>query len=317
MKVPATERLSRLVAAIPWIAAQDGAALDDIAERFDYPRELLVSDLQDIVFYVGVPPYTPDSLIDVLVEDERVWIAYADWFARPMRLSPSESLALIAAGETALAWEQSDSDDETAGALLRGLAKLRLAVGATNDTIDVRIGEGTEATLRALRQAAENGKCADIAYYSSGRGARTERRIEPLRFFLEQGNWYVAAWCHRSDDDRIFRLDRIESISVTEADASHRSSDAPSNFAFDSATDVTISFPVARARILDGLAVTSWTETASVATVTLPANSSRWLEQLMVRLGPGSSIVDQSGLVPPADLRGAAARIADRHLDAS
>ena len=123
--IAATDRLARLVAAIPWIVAQDGVSIDEVAVRFDYPRQLLLDDLQNVVFFVGVPPYTPDTLIEVQIADDLVWIDYADWFSRPMRLSGGEALALLAAGESALAL---DTQDE-AGALARGLTKLRLATG--------------------------------------------------------------------------------------------------------------------------------------------------------------------------------------------
>ena len=75
--ISATERMKRLVAAIPWIVAQDGASLDEISDRFDYPRDLLVADLREVVFFVGVPPYTPDTLIEVDIDDDLVYISYA------------------------------------------------------------------------------------------------------------------------------------------------------------------------------------------------------------------------------------------------
>ena len=46
-----------------------------------------------VLFLVGVYPHTPDQLIEVVIEDDRVWIHYADWFARPLRLTPPEALA--------------------------------------------------------------------------------------------------------------------------------------------------------------------------------------------------------------------------------
>ena len=51
---------------IPWVAEHpDGALIDDIVERYAYPRAQLLDDLQDVVFFVGVHPFTPDSLIEV------------------------------------------------------------------------------------------------------------------------------------------------------------------------------------------------------------------------------------------------------------
>src|SRR5688572_14743688 len=117
----ATERLTRLLAVIPHVAGRGYVALDDIAARFTYPRAELVADLTEVLPYVGVAPFTPDALIEVTVDEDRVRIDYADWFSRPLRLSPGEALALLAAGRTLVAAEP---DEETAGPLVRGLTKL-------------------------------------------------------------------------------------------------------------------------------------------------------------------------------------------------
>ena len=45
---------------------------------------------------VGVPPYTPDTLIEVTIEGDRVWLRFADVFARPLHLTPEQGLALVA-----------------------------------------------------------------------------------------------------------------------------------------------------------------------------------------------------------------------------
>ena len=101
-RLTARDRLARLLAVIPWVAAHDGAALDDISERFDYPRDQLLADLQDVVFFVGVHPFTPDTLIDVDIREDRVWIRYADWFAKPLRLTAEEGARLLTAGRSVL-----------------------------------------------------------------------------------------------------------------------------------------------------------------------------------------------------------------------
>ena len=90
----APERLRRLLAVIPWVVEADGPLISEVAERFDYDRDELIDDLQQIVYFVGVHPFTPDCLVEVSLTEERVWIAYADWFRRPMRLSRPEAAAL-------------------------------------------------------------------------------------------------------------------------------------------------------------------------------------------------------------------------------
>ena len=312
MKISAKDRMARLIAAIPWIVAQDGASIDEIAERFDYPRDLLLGDLQDVVFYVGVPPYTPDTLIEVTIDDDMVWISYADWFARPMRLSGTEILSLLAAGETVLAF---DIQDE-AGALARGLAKLRLATGSDADTVDVQLGNAATSAMVTLQSAATNQQCVDISYYSFARDEHTERRIEPNRFFADGGHWYVGAYCHLAGDERVFRVDRIDEAVETSADFTRSVEAADDTFSMADAPRVTIELPSSRARVLDALLVDERSNADTTVTVTLPVSSTRWLEQLLLRLGPGARLVEtptDNDLVQGFDLPSAARRILERY----
>ena len=113
-KLNARDRLARLLSVIPWVAEQpDGAAIDDIVERF-VPRKQLLADLQEVVFFVGVHPFTPDSLIEVEVSDDRVSIRYAEWFSRPLRLSPEEGARLLTAARSVLPLTESAGDDPDA-----------------------------------------------------------------------------------------------------------------------------------------------------------------------------------------------------------
>ncbi len=307
-KIAATDRMARLIAAIPWIVAQDGVEVDEIVERFDYPRDLLVRDLQEVVFYVGVPPYTPDSLIEVFIEDDTVWIRYADWFSRPMRLSGTEILALLAAGETALSF---DTQDE-AGPLATGLAKLRLATGASSDVVDVELGTVKTPELPLLRDAAEQRLAMQITYFSFGSNTRTDRLIEPHGFFLDQGIWYVSAYCHRAEAERVFRIDRIEEVTATDLPFTHPVDDgaSSSSFSIDRGDLVTIVADADRSFVFEGVPVESLELADDQLTVCLPIASSRWLEQLLLRLGPSARIVDG---VAPIDVVATAARLRERY----
>src|SRR4030095_4761019 len=52
----------------------------------------------DLLFVSGLPPYGPGDLIDVDIQDGRIWIGMADYFARPLRLTRSEALAIYLRG---------------------------------------------------------------------------------------------------------------------------------------------------------------------------------------------------------------------------
>ena len=84
-RISATDRMARLIAAIPWIAAQGGVSIAEISERFDYPQSVLLEDLETVLLFVGVPPYTPDTLIDVIIDDDMVWILSLIHISEPTR----------------------------------------------------------------------------------------------------------------------------------------------------------------------------------------------------------------------------------------
>src|SRR3954469_21923187 len=133
----ADEKLQRMVALVPWVAARDGPTLTEVCDRFGCTEAELVADL-DRLFMCGLYPYTPDVLIEVDVAEGRVWIRYADYFSRPLRLTPAEGLALLAAGKVVQALPGADSS----GPVARGLDKLAAALGIGSDeALDVAIGQ--------------------------------------------------------------------------------------------------------------------------------------------------------------------------------
>src|SRR4029453_14832057 len=79
----APARGARLAAGIPWVAPQDGPTLDEVCARFGIPRRKLEDDLA-ILTLVGVPPYTPDTLIEVTIEGDRGWLRVAGVFAKAL-----------------------------------------------------------------------------------------------------------------------------------------------------------------------------------------------------------------------------------------
>ena len=90
------QRLSRLLAVVPWVVAHDGPTVSEVCERFGISERELMADL-NLLFMCGVYPYTPDALIEVDIDGGRVWVRFAEWFRRPLRPDPPEGLALVAA----------------------------------------------------------------------------------------------------------------------------------------------------------------------------------------------------------------------------
>lgn len=71
-----------------------------------------------------------------------------------------------------------------------------------------------DAHLTALSVAAHERQCVDIVYRAAN-GATSERRIAPYGVVLHARAWYVAAYCTLRQDMRVFRLDRMQSVTPT------------------------------------------------------------------------------------------------------
>lgn len=310
----AAERLLRMLSIVPWIEAHDGPTIQEVTARFGIPRKQLLEDLQ-VLQFVGLPPYTPDMLIEVNQVGDRVWVRLADVFAQPLRLTPDQALALIAAGEalrTAGDPGAGEGDVPEDGPLTTGLRKLARVLGIEPaEAIGIHLGGSRPGVLGTLQQAVKEHEQIEIDYLSYGRDARTTRTVEPHRVFAEGGAWYLRGYCHLAEDVRLFRLDRVVSAERLGVAFTPPDSEDKGEAVFEpdpAAPRVTLAlsadaewvanqYPVERVgRRADGK-----------LEVTLAISSVGWLEKLLVRLGQHAVVTDDggSGL---ADVGRAAAR---------
>jgi proteasome accessory factor C len=305
----AGDRMRRLLAIVPWIVAHQGVTLAEVAARFDLSEAELTRDLQ-VVWMVGLPPYTPDALVDVIIEDGRVWIDYAPFFTRPLRLTPAQALALVASADALLDLPGTDPD----GPLARALAKLSVSLGGLDQpAVDVELGSAETEVLQRLREALDAGHEVTLSYYSYGRDAHSERDVSPWRLFAAEGAWYLQAWCQQAGGERVFRVDRIARVSTL---GEHRRHDPPA----DDADLVTFQASPGDPRVTLDLApeaawVTDYYPAEAVERrpdgslrVTLAVTAAAWLDRLLLRLGPDVRVVAATGLDEAADRQAAAAR---------
>ena len=301
----AAVRLRRLLTIIPWIVDHQGSRLDDLAARFGMKVAELERDLE-LVPFCGLPPYTPDRLIDCEIVDGRVFLRFAEYFGRPLRLTPAEGFALLAAGQALLAVPGADEK----GSLASALGKLAGVLGG-GDGMAVELGAARY--LEPLRAAAERSERVEIDYYTFGRDELTTRRIDPRAVFAAAGQWYVDAFCHKADDDRLFRVDRVRGIRPTGEHFDPTTGGGAGGSIFNprpSDRRVTLVLNAEAAWVPESYPVESVEEMpGGRLKVVLVASERAWLERLLLRLGPSAEVLD------PAEVRVEAAEAARRLLD--
>jgi proteasome accessory factor C len=293
-KAAAEDRLRRILAVVPWVAAHDGPALAEVCERFGYASETELQEDLNLLFLCGVPPYTPDALIEVDVADGRVWIRYADWFARPLRLTAAEALSLVA-GSTALLGAGAG---DVEGPLARGLAKLAAALGVTEEVVDVTFAAAPAEPLDVLRRAAQEHHQVEIDYYTYSRDEQTTRVIDPHLVYAAAGQWYVAGFCHQAQADRLFRVDRV--TRARRLDAMFPAATARHALpVFDPSPDdprIVLELGPGAAWAATQYPTESVEEVGGGRLrVALRASGDAWLARLLLRLGPDARVVDGDG----------------------
>ena len=291
-RVTAGDRLRRILAVLPWVAERPGVTVSEVTERFGIDRDELLADL-NVVFMVGVYPYTPDALVDVSIdEDDHIELRLGEAFRRPQALSPAQNLALLAAGAALLATPGTDLD----GPLARGLSKLARAIGADPERdLSVDLGDAAAGTQRELLGGAlESDRQVRLRYYTLGRDQAEERVVDPWLLRNEAGHWYLAAYCHRADAPRTFRLDRVLDAEVLDEARRRPPPEDPSLSIRpdDGSPVVELRVPKAYGWIAEAYPVESVVSGEDdTLLIRLAISGEAWLSRLLLRLGPEAQVV--------------------------
>jgi proteasome accessory factor B len=209
------ERLRRLLLVVPAARKRPGISLDELARELGFDAGQLRSDI-DFLGMVGRPPFSPDDLIDISVDEGgRITVALDQSFSRPPQLTAIEALALAAAAE-----EVAPADPAVVSALAKLTEKLTPAARQLYAALARRLAaatpppRGAEGILAPLRKAAEERREIILEY---DRGAPEERTFHPQGVIDHGGRWYVIGHDAGRNAERIFRVDRIMSVRETGA----------------------------------------------------------------------------------------------------
>ena len=209
----ATDRLSRLLALVPYVLQRGEVATAELAAHFSVSEAQVVRDLE-LLFVCGTPGHMPDDLIEAEWEQGMVRIGNAEPISRPLRLSTDEVIALRL-GLQLLHDVPGPHDRATLTSAADKLSLLGAGVvGGAGEPVTVLPQPGREEDLEhtaTVATALADKRRLHLRYLSAGRDELTERDVDPVRIVHFDGRTYLEAWCHRATGVRLFRLDRIVS----------------------------------------------------------------------------------------------------------
>ncbi|MDR1633737.1 MAG: WYL domain-containing protein [Bifidobacteriaceae bacterium] len=199
-------RAARLVSLVSYLRDRDSVPLTELAARFGISPEEVHRDLYLLWTDVGRSRAGGDLLDFAWSGDEQeVALIDSQGLDRPVRLSPVEAIAVIAALRSL---EQAGGLTESSAAAA-ARAKLEEALGAVGG-IDFNLPPAGPA-LQEARQAIAQGRRLAFDYVNQA-GQPSRRRVDPLEVFGSGDHWLMAAWDLSAQAERHFRLDRMAGL---------------------------------------------------------------------------------------------------------
>lgn len=314
MSQASTDRLARLLALVPYVVNRDSVTLDKAARAFGITEKQLIDDL-NLLWCVELRAPDPYCPIDLSYEGGEITVSEAESMARPLRLKVDEAGALLVA--LRMLAEVPGLQDRDA--LSRVIAKVESAAGAAAAAVGTQVSVRLDpqgGVLRQVRDALTRRRLVHLDYYVPGRDENTERDVDPMRLLFVEGQGYLEGWCRRAEGVRLFRLDRIGTLTVLDeparvpegaepvdvhAGALYRP--APADVA------VTVELSPHGRWVADYYPCESVTELAEGRLrIVLRTPDTRWVHGLALRLG------DQGRITEPDALAGEVRRSAQRAL---
>ena len=283
------QRLSRMLALVPWLTAHDGVTIAEAAEHFEVSAEQLEKDLW-LLIVCGLPGYGPDQLVDIdFWDDGRIHVIDPLTLDRPLRLSADEAMSLL----LGLHLLEQVPGVHDRSSIISAAGKLSAAVDLPEGEAEVSGQPRLDAAMSAAVATAINlGADLTITYASGTSDLVTLRRITPQQVVLADGRAYLEAYCFLAGAQRTFRMDRILRVSAATG-ASQEPDEAPAPGSPDTPDTALLAVETGSAWIVDVLgAEVTGTAPDGRITARLEYADPRWLVRLTLSHGGRIEILE-------------------------
>lgn len=199
-------KIDRQIGIISILLQRDNVTAPYLAELFEVSRRTINRDIEDLC-KAGIPIQTKQGV--------NGGISIMENYKIDKTLFTNAEMQDILAGLRSL--------DSVNGTNRYGKLMEKLSVGASdfmvgNQSVLIDLSswykESLAPKIEAIRFAVDEGKEMEFIYYSPK--GESFRSIEPYYLIFRWSSWYVWGWCKQREDFRLFKLNRMEKIEVSE-----------------------------------------------------------------------------------------------------
>lgn len=206
-------RTDRLLAIILELQAKGVQRAEDLAATFEVHKRSIYRDIQALL----------ESGVPIISEPGKGYTIMEGYFLPPVRFSPDEAIILLLGCDVMA----QNFDDQYRAAAQSAASKisavipppLRDDVTSLQQSIRfIEFGTVLSEVLIQIRRAvlAHQTVCFDYQAKTSSDPSPTQREVDPYGLVHWHKNWYMMGFDHARRDTRIFRLERIEHLVITQ-----------------------------------------------------------------------------------------------------
>jgi predicted DNA-binding transcriptional regulator YafY len=201
--------LELLIRLLPWLVANNGAALSEVSEHFAISEKHALELISQLV--VTGPSQAGGGLVDIDFEDaDSIFVTDAKALDRPVKLSEFEASTLLG-GLHYLEQFPHLVDSQTVAGLIQ---KIQQALPDVESPINVVAAPITELVRSTVAEGISSKLSLRIKYAGVTKDDLSERTIDPVSVYSQDDFVYLKAWCRGSQAWRSFRLDRILEVEL-------------------------------------------------------------------------------------------------------
>lgn len=205
-------KIDRLIGIITILLQKEKITAPYLAQRFEVSRRTIIRDINTLC-QAGIPIIT--------TQGGDGGISIMEGYKIDKSILTTEDLQSIIAGLKSI-----DSISKTSNLekLLLKLSPNNNAVVSLANSIVIDLSshykDSLSEKINLIKKAiAENKLITFDYYYSKG---ETKRKIEPYFIAFNWAAWYVFGWCTEREDFRLFKLNRLWNLNITDEDYSPR-----------------------------------------------------------------------------------------------
>ncbi len=210
-------KIDRLIGILSVLLQKEKTTAPELAERFEVSKRTINRDIEDLC-RAGIPIRT--------AQGTGGGISIMDGYRMDRTILTSKDMQMILAGLRSL--------DSVSGSSYYGQLMEKIQAGSSEfitgrDSILIDLSswyrDSLAPKIEMIQDAIGDRRLIKFRYYAPS--GESERTVEPYYLVFRWSSWYLWAWCLKRKDFRLFKLNRMDGVQITEKNFECRDATIP------------------------------------------------------------------------------------------